>query len=258
MPTRIQCGPNIENLLKSLQDSFFFTFYLADFSVDNGHKIQIIYEYRILIYIVNPKEKLKKIKDEGERRAIIALMGVIDKMFGFNYLISEGKVVQVQMVSTGIVSIPRALAELPHLYKLQLQSNQIRRLRHLKNCKTLRILNLSDNQLIDKELEPLMELSDLTSLDISMNKIKSLSFLSKLSNLESLNISQNQIEEIPPLTNLAKLKFLDLSGNPIKKLQNIQKFESLIKLKMEKADLDAEEQMILTQSIDNIKEYCRQ
>ena len=204
----------------------------------------------------DPTAKLKQIRDADEKHAIKGLMTILENNFGFNYIVENGAVVEVQMVSAGLVSIPRGLTRLPVLYNLQLQSNIIRRLRHLANCKNVEIINLSDNQLTDKDLAPLLKLEGLKTLDLSYNKIESLDILDGLKSLESLTITHNQIQKIPPLPNLSKLKFLDLSNNPIKDLANIHKLEHILDLKLDKGSLSPSEANIVQQGIEPIIDFC--
>ena len=75
----------------------------------------------------DPREKLKGISDAEERRLIKGLMDLIGNVFGFNFNTENGHVVEIQMISTGLASIPRSLKKFPNLYKLQLQTNKIRK-----------------------------------------------------------------------------------------------------------------------------------
>ena len=205
----------------------------------------------------DPREKLKGISDAEERRLIKGLLDLISNIFGFNFNTENGHVVEIQMISTGLASIPRSFLKFPNLYKLQLQTNKIRKLRVLDECKNLEILNLSDNQLDSAGLALLPKISSLKSADFSYNKIDSLENFTNLREIESLNLSQNEIKEIPPLPNLSKLKFLDLKGNPIKKLENLQYLESLLSIKLDVSGLSIKEKEVLEEGIDKVKDYCR-
>ncbi len=205
----------------------------------------------------DPREKLKGISDAEERRLIKGLMDLISDVFGFNFNTENGHVVEIQMISTGLASIPRSLQKFQNLYKLQLQTNKIRKLRILDGCNNLQVLNLSDNQLNSAGLALLPKILGLKSIDFSYNEIESLEYFTNLRELESLNISKNEIKEIPPLQNLSKLKYLDLTGNPIKKIENLQYLESLLSIKLDDSPLSIKEKEILKQGMDKIKEYCR-
>jgi len=207
--------------------------------------------------LYDPREKLKEVSDAEERRLIKGLMDLIGNVFGFNFNIENGHVVEIQMISTGLASIPRSLQKFPNLYKLQLQTNKIRKLRILDECENLGILNLSDNHLNTAGLTLLPKISGLKSVDFSYNEIDSLENFKSLREIESLNLSHNEIKEIPPLPNLSRLKFLDLTGNPIKKLENLQYLESLLSLKIDDSRLSVKEKEVLNEGMDQVKYYCR-
>ena len=207
--------------------------------------------------LYDPREKLKEVSDAEERRLIKGLMDLLANVFGFNFNTENGKVVEVQMISAGLASIPRSLQKFPNLYKLQLQTNKIRKLRVLDECKNLQILNLSDNQINSAGLALLPKITGLKSVDFSFNKIDSLENFTNLREIESLNLSQNELKEISPLPNLSKLKFLDLTGNPISKLENLQYLESLISLKIDDSRLSIKEKEVLLKGIEEVKDYCR-
>ena len=207
--------------------------------------------------LYDPREKLKEVSDAEERRLIKGLMDLIGNVFGFNFNIENGHVVEIQMISTGLASIPRGLQKFPNLYKLQLQTNKIRKLRILDDCENLEILNLSDNKLNSAGLALLPKISGLKSINFSYNEIDSLENFADLKEIESLNLSHNEIKEISPLPNLSRLKFLDLTGNPISKLENLQYLESLISLKIDDSRLSVKEKEVLNEGMDKVKDYCR-
>ena len=205
----------------------------------------------------DPREKLKGISDAEERRLIKGLMDITADVFGFNFNIENGHVVEIQMISTGLASIPRSLQKFQNLYKLQLQTNKIRKLRILDGCDNLQVLNLSDNRLNSAGLALLPKIKGLKSIDFSYNEIDSLENFTNLRELESLNLSNNEIKEIPQLPNLSRLKYLDLTGNPIKKLENLQYLESLLSIKLDVSQLSIKEKEVLNKGIDEVKDYCR-
>jgi len=207
--------------------------------------------------LYDPREKLKEISNGEERRLIKGLMDLIGNVFGFNFNIENGHVIEIQMISTGLASIPRGLQKFPNLYKLQLQTNKIRKLRILDDCENLEILNLSDNQMKSEGLALLPKISGLKSINFSYNEIDSLENFADLREIESLNLSHNEIKEIPPLPNLSRLKFLDLTGNPISKLENFQYLESLISLKLDTSRLSIKEKEVLNEGIEEVKDFCR-
>ena len=102
----------------------------------------------------------------------------------------------------------------------------------LKNLKDLQILNASNSSLIN--IKPLSDLTNLRSLDLSDNNLKSIpSEISALKQLESINLEGNSIESYPDvLSELTSLKKLDLSHTNIKNLPesfgNLTSLEELI------------------------------
>ena len=140
-----------------------------------------------------------------ERRVIQSLMEIIENNFGFNYILKDGHVVEIQMVATGLVVIPRQFREFEFLYKVQLPSNKIKRLRNIEPLSKTTIFNLSDNQLTSTGIINLAECPQITSLNLSMNSIESMAPFTGMANLESLDLSNNYIAEIPAIS-LPKLK----------------------------------------------------
>ncbi|MFN7524192.1 MAG: leucine-rich repeat domain-containing protein [Aphanizomenon sp.] len=72
-------------------------------------------------------------------------------------------------------------------------------------------------------------LTNLTSLDLSENKISDIKPLSNLTNLTSLSLSGNKISDIKPLSNLTNLAYLYLAKNPLIVKQCPLKPESICK-----------------------------
>jgi Leucine-rich repeat (LRR) protein len=204
----------------------------------------------------NPTKKLKLIRDPMERRVIQSLMQIIENNFGFDYIIKDGHVVEIQMVSTGLAVIPRQFQDFEHLYKVQLPSNKIKRLRNIESLPKTTIFNLSDNLLTATGIKNFSECPHITALDLSMNSIESMSPFRGMANLESLDLSNNYIAEIPAIS-LPKLKYLDLSQNPIEALRNLHLFPALLDLKVNPKNLpEVEQELIKNRNIKEIQQYC--
>lgn len=205
----------------------------------------------------NPKLKLKLVKDAMERRGIKSIMDILDNSFGFNYTVSNGQVVEIQLVSVGLALIPRQLGNFPHLNKIQVPSNRIKKLRNIERCQNATVFNLSNNLLTSASLEGMLSLAKLISLNLSGNQLESYYELRLLKNLESLDLSHNNITKIPDCS-FSHLKYLNLSHNPILELENLHRYESLIQIKLNDCELSTKELDILEEGIDAIKEYCRE
>ncbi|MCF2141064.1 MAG: leucine-rich repeat domain-containing protein [Candidatus Lokiarchaeota archaeon] len=203
----------------------------------------------------NPQRNLRQIRSSEEKRVIKSIMEMIEQNFGFNYIVVDGHVVEVQLISAGIAIIPRQLKYLPYLKKLQLPSNHLKKLRNLDGCKTLNMLNLHDNRLTNATLRPLEALTQLKVLDLSQNEIEGWENIDHLYSLESLILEDNLIKNIPAL-DLPQLKILDLRGNPISKLENLHLFENLVDLRLDASKLSEKEQKAYEQGIEAIKDYC--
>ena len=98
----------------------------------------------------------------------------------------------------------------------------------MKNLKSLRTICLSANNQVP---DFIAELKDLTSLDISHNKLDVLpDFIGKLVNLKRLNLHSTWIKELPDwITDLKKLEFLNITCNDI--IVNPEVVKKLPKLK---------------------------
>lgn len=205
----------------------------------------------------DPRERIKLIHKEEERKGILSLLDIIEGSFGLDYIVSHGTVIELRMVSCGLVSIPRSLGLFPNLSKIQLQENKIRHIKNLAFCGQLQILNLANNEIKTDEIRYLENLQYLRTLDLSFNQIEDLAPFNKLKELQILNLSENEITTIPQLNALSRLKTLDLTGNPIQKIENIHVLERLTELKLTPNLLPEEEQRVLNRNIESIKEYCR-
>lgn len=109
------------------------------------------------------------------------------------------------------------LAGLTDLTHLGLGGNGISDLTSLSpvllDLPQLTSLEIFTSQISD--LGPLSVLTQLTSLDLRANQISDLSPLSDLSRLQSLSLSRNQISDLAPLLGLAQLGYVSVDENPL-------------------------------------------
>ena len=109
----------------------------------------------------------------------------------------------------------RSLTKPPLLQKLCLRQNNIQDIDHISSLReTLQDLDLYDNLI--SQIEGLDELVNLTSLDLSFNKIKRIKNVSHLTLLTDLYFVQNKISRIEGLEGLQKIKNLELAANRIR------------------------------------------
>ena len=152
------------------------------------------------------------------------------------------------------------------LHKLNLSSNGLRHIDHIKKLSSLEKLTLSCNDLID--IRPLSTLLNLKELNLSENRIMDLTSLSTLTNLESLDISKNHIvntEGLAGLKDLNNLKSLSLEGNPITTtagfpefvflvLPQVQEVDGLKRNSLTNTNLDTAERNTITNNRNKIDE----
>uniref|UniRef100_A0A182NT12 Protein flightless-1 n=1 Tax=Anopheles dirus TaxID=7168 RepID=A0A182NT12_9DIPT len=124
---------------------------------------------------------------------------------------------------TGMDTIPDEMGKLVKLEHLSMKNNQLEKLfGQLSELSCLRSLNVRRNKLKSHAIpSDLFELEELTTLDLSHNRLKEVpEGLEKAKALLVLNLSNNQIETIPPslFINLTDLLFLDLSNNKLETL----------------------------------------
>ncbi|KAL2165449.1 hypothetical protein VTH06DRAFT_747 [Thermothelomyces fergusii] len=93
---------------------------------------------------------------------------------------------------------------------------------------TLNDLDLYDNLI--SHIRGLDDLVNLTSLDLSFNKIRHIKHISHLTNLTDLYLVANKISKIEGLEGLGKLRNLELGSNRIRQLENLETLQSLEEL----------------------------
>ncbi|KAM7224570.1 protein phosphatase [Rhypophila decipiens] len=114
--------------------------------------------------------------------------------------------------------------------RICLRQNSIQEIEGLEGvAATLNDLDLYDN-LISHIGRGLEDLVNLTSLDLSFNKIKHIKHINHLTNLTDLFFVANKISKIDGLEGLTKLRNLELGSNRIRELQNLDNLTSLEEL----------------------------
>ena len=99
------------------------------------------------------------------------------------------------------------------------------------------VLDLSGKGAGSAALKDIAKLTELTSLNLSDNKISELDFLSSLKKLSSLDLSNNKISDISPLKKLSSIRTLHLDGNEIKDFSPLYGLDSLSMLTIGDMDI---------------------
>ena len=132
------------------------------------------------------------------------------------------------------------LKDLTNLTKLNLKYNKIDNTEALAGLTNLTYLNLGSNPLEDEDLEPLENLTKLTTLYLyDLNKITDVSPLASLTKLTFLHLGHNsKLKSIKPLTTLKKLQQLRLNHTKFSDLSYIGKFSALRKIDLSKCPIN--------------------
>ncbi|KAL2023487.1 hypothetical protein VTK56DRAFT_2483 [Thermocarpiscus australiensis] len=129
-----------------------------------------------------------------------------------------------------IQSIPALrLERFKQVARICLRQNLIQDIAGLSGiADSLRELDLYDNLI--SHIRGLDDLVNLTSLDLSFNKIKHIKHVNHLTNLTDLYFVANKISKIEGLSGLTKLRNLELGSNRIRELQNLESLTALEEL----------------------------
>ena len=138
-----------------------------------------------------------------------------------------------------IKSIPALrLERFKQVARICLRQNLIQDIEGLSSvADTLRELDFYDNLI--SHIRGLDDLVNLTSLDLSFNKIKHIKHISHLTGLTDLYFVANKISTIDGLSGLTKLRNLELGSNRIRELQNLDSLVALEELWVAKNKITA-------------------
>ncbi|CAL6030656.1 Conserved_hypothetical protein [Hexamita inflata] len=135
---------------------------------------------------------------------------------------------QLWICSSGIKSLS-GLENMNQLERLTLRQCSLFRiqdqLKVTQKLQNLRYLDVAQNDISTSEC---ICNEKLTSLNVSQNKLKSLSGFGDLTNLTSLDVSGNQLESVEELAYLTNLKELNISFNAIKSIQTLYRLVKLV------------------------------
>lgn len=147
----------------------------------------------------------------------------------------DGEILKKDMKKIRTLNIESMLVErlndienMPNLQKLVLIETCTDNLKPLNNNKSLKSLDISNNELTDTDLNKLSDLDNLEEIYISYNKISNISALAKFKNLKIIFADHNYINDFTSLEKLDKLERLVISGNDVRseiKLPNLPNLE---------------------------------
>lgn len=130
-----------------------------------------------------------------------------DEMYGFIEAVND--------LYLGNLEYELSVTDLQNLEgELDLSGFDIDDLTGAEYCINITTLNLSGNRLY--KINQLSSLDKLESLYLSENSIEDISCLSSLTHLRELDVSFNAIEDISVLLHMPALKYVNLIGNPVK------------------------------------------
>ncbi|KIL85655.1 adenylate cyclase [Fusarium avenaceum] len=121
------------------------------------------------------------------------------------------------------------LERFKNVVRVCLRQNSIEHIDGLSGlAATLEDLDLYDNLI--SRVRGLEELTNLTSLDLSFNKVKHIKNINHLTKLKELYLVANKISKIEGLEGLDKLTSLELGSNRIREIENLDSLKAVEEL----------------------------
>jgi len=123
------------------------------------------------------------------------------------------------------------LQRFTQLRRLCFRQNELKRIHFpesWESARTLKELDLYDNEI--EHFDFLDQFSELTSLDLSFNRIKHIRRLEHMRKLKEVFFVQNKIVEIKGLEQLTELTSLELGANRIREIENLDTLVNLREL----------------------------
>ncbi|CAL6070678.1 Conserved_hypothetical protein [Hexamita inflata] len=169
---------------------------------------------------INGLENMKSVVELSLRGNRISEIGVLSRM---------NQLQKLDMAQNNLESI-RGIEQLINLIEIDLSENYLSEISSLMSMKQLKSVNLSKNKITSTQqlAEDLELLTNLITLNLSNNNLKSINFVKYMNKLIHLDASFNQITDIDVIKNLVKLVDLRLDGN---KIESFGAIESLPNLK---------------------------
>lgn len=157
----------------------------------------------------------------------------IEKMSKLTYLdLSNTGMTNIDSINNLIDSL-RTI----RLYELNISQNSLQSIEGLEKIKTLGKLGIAKNQLDEKDLKVIENLTSMTTLDISGNQILDITALANLTNLTHLYFDNNKVQSIEPLTG-KKFTELSFKENRVKDITPLSAHSSINKLYMDNNQIE--------------------
>jgi len=132
---------------------------------------------------------------------------------------------------TDSVGLPE-IRKITALEALDLSNNKyVQNIEPLAQLTNLKSLNLSKTSIDD--LNPIRNLTELVELDLSYTKIKDLLPLKYSSKLVKLNLTQTEVADISVIQKMPKLQYLELSAAPVADFLPLASLGELVHLNLE-------------------------
>lgn len=128
------------------------------------------------------------------------------------------KLTHLDLSDNRIETIDEAIKLLPHIESLMLNNNLLSEISNITLLPRLSQLHLASNSFTALPDNLHTKLGNIVYMDLSQNKLTTLSSFSKLYSLEGLDVSCNRIENIEEVKNIGHLPCLEnlrLTGNPV-------------------------------------------
>lgn len=128
------------------------------------------------------------------------------------------KITHLDLSNNRIEVIDEAIRLMPHIESLTLNNNVLSEISNVTLLPRLSELNLGSNSFTTLPENLHTKLGNIISIDLSQNKLTSLSAFAKLYSLECLDVSCNKVEDIDEIKYVGSLPCLEnlkLTGNPV-------------------------------------------
>ena len=114
--------------------------------------------------------------------------------------------------------------------KLAIQNAKLTNIYPLQFLPKLEVVVLDGNYITDVSF--LLELSNITHLNLIDNRLKSISNIERLGNIRELFLGVNLIEDISPLKDMTNLRILGLRSNRISDIESLKSLTNLVQLNL--------------------------